>query len=103
MAADFVGTRGDVVEFGGAEEAFYRPFLGVARAAERLDRLERGFDGVFAGQQDRAGGVEAGRLAGVAGAGDGVALGARAVERSEERRVGKEWVSTCRSRWSPYH
>ena len=24
-------------------------------------------------------------------------------ERSEERRVGKECVSTCRSRWSPYH
>src|SRR3546814_20229674 len=23
--------------------------------------------------------------------------------RSEERRVGKESVSTCRSRWSPYH
>src|SRR3546814_17778707 len=22
--------------------------------------------------------------------------------RSEERRVGKEWVSTCRSRWTPY-
>src|SRR3546814_10985845 len=22
---------------------------------------------------------------------------------SEERRVGKEWVSTCRSRWRPYH
>src|SRR3546814_11676602 len=28
---------------------------------------------------------------------DGVTL------RSEERRVGKECVSTCRSRWSPYH
>src|SRR3546814_13143087 len=30
----------------------------------------------------------------------------RAVEaagRSEERRVGQECVSTCRSRWSPYH
>src|SRR3546814_13137724 len=28
----------------------------------------------------------------------------RAVEgRSEESRVGKECVSTCRSRWSPYH
>src|SRR3546814_10348276 len=27
----------------------------------------------------------------------------RAGERSEERRVGKECVSTCRSRWSPYH
>src|SRR3546814_2548218 len=27
----------------------------------------------------------------------------RDVHRSEERRVGKECVSTCRSRWSPYH
>src|SRR3546814_4871165 len=27
----------------------------------------------------------------------------RDVVRSEERRVGKECVSTCRSRWSPYH
>src|SRR3546814_3435224 len=26
-----------------------------------------------------------------------------ALSRSEERRVGKECVSTCRSRWSPYH
>src|SRR3546814_19693511 len=25
------------------------------------------------------------------------------VGRSDERRVGKECVSTCRSRWSPYH
>src|SRR3546814_13742177 len=33
-------------------------------------------------------------------------IGRRAMEawiRSEERRVGKECVSTCRSRWSPYH
>src|SRR3546814_4537857 len=28
---------------------------------------------------------------------------ARGEGRSEERRVGKECVSTCRSRWSPYH
>src|SRR3546814_11327983 len=27
----------------------------------------------------------------------------RGYESSEERRVGKECVSTCRSRWSPYH
>src|SRR3546814_1723715 len=27
----------------------------------------------------------------------------RALARSEERRVGKECVSTCRYRWSPYH
>src|SRR3546814_15333258 len=25
------------------------------------------------------------------------------IQRSDERRVGKECVSTCRSRWSPYH
>src|SRR3546814_11260367 len=28
---------------------------------------------------------------------------AQLATRSEERRVGKECVSTCRSRWSPYH
>src|SRR3546814_20447872 len=28
---------------------------------------------------------------------------ARFIERSATRRVGKECVSTCRSRWSPYH
>src|SRR3546814_1321326 len=41
----------------------------------------------------------------------GAALGRGALDiraqcrqlRSEERRVGKECVSTCRSRWSPYH
>src|SRR3546814_4359542 len=33
--------------------------------------------------------------------GDVIALPVGA--RSEERRVGKECVSTCRSRWSPYH
>src|SRR3546814_19857912 len=27
----------------------------------------------------------------------------KGIDRSEERRVGKECVSTCRSRWSPYH
>src|SRR3546814_16161386 len=33
-----------------------------------------------------------------------VELGAQSyLFRSEERRVGKECVSTCRSRWSPYH
>ena len=31
-------------------------------------------------------------------------LGANGVgKRSEERRVGKECASMCRSRWSPYH
>src|SRR3546814_2104226 len=34
---------------------------------------------------------------------DGVTYYAAVPDRSEERRVGKECVSTCRSRWSPYH
>src|SRR3546814_16619153 len=33
----------------------------------------------------------------------GLSLDAASTLRSEERRVGKECVSTCRSRWSPYH
>src|SRR3546814_12707403 len=32
-----------------------------------------------------------------------IALRTDAADRSEERRVGKECVSTCRSRGSPYH
>src|SRR3546814_17898076 len=32
-----------------------------------------------------------------------IAADGRVPYRSEERRVGKECVSTCRSRWSPYH
>src|SRR3546814_20331438 len=45
--------------------------------------------------------------AGTACASDSTKVGAwdqnLMAERSEERRVGKECVSTCRSRWSPYH
>src|SRR3546814_7564477 len=37
-----------------------------------------------------------------AGLGGGMGAACRD-DRSEERRVGKECVSTCRSRWSPYH
>src|SRR3546814_15826958 len=33
----------------------------------------------------------------------GIAETQELLDRSEERRVGKECVSTCRSRWSPYH
>ena len=34
---------------------------------------------------------------------DRLRLRLRTADRSEERRVGKECQSTCRSRWSPYH
>src|SRR3546814_5046074 len=32
-----------------------------------------------------------------------ITISAGLAPRSEERRVGKECVSTCRSRWAPYH
>src|SRR3546814_2861426 len=35
--------------------------------------------------------------------GRGDSLTEKVILRSEERRVGKECVSTCRSRWSAYH
>src|SRR3546814_14278514 len=43
--------------------------------------------------------VVAGKMAEVLGAEKLLMM----TNRSEERRVGKECVSTCRSRWSPYH
>src|SRR3546814_18037515 len=41
--------------------------------------------------------------AGVLAAYDSLSSSPEGVLRSEERRVGKECVSTCRSWWSPYH
>src|SRR3546814_2835523 len=43
--------------------------------------------------------LEAAKQAGA----DAVKLQTYRADRSEERRVGKECVSTCRSRWSPSH
>src|SRR3546814_6070125 len=46
----------------------------------------------------------AGRLvAQIVGTAAGMGFQIRPRRRSEERRVGKECVSKCRSRWSPYH
>src|SRR3546814_2319783 len=39
----------------------------------------------------------------ISGKGFTITVDATSSTRSEERRVGKECVSTCRSRWSPYH
>src|SRR3546814_3321625 len=63
---------------------------------------------IGAGDRGKPAGIEHDALAGGGGAGDcNVAVRQGAVEevtdRSEERRVGKECVSTCRSRWSPQH
>src|SRR3546814_8821938 len=44
-----------------------------------------------------------GEVVGVATGDMGIGRDGEHKARSEERRVGKECVSTCRSRWSPYH
>src|SRR3546814_15746175 len=85
----------------------------LARAVTRIEDLavlERERSGVVVGAQDpvrRAvadGGVADGDVVGFAEhAGQRPAPDVEAIERSEERRVGKECVSPCRSRWSPYH
>src|SRR3546814_19911647 len=46
--------------------------------------------------------IEAGNPKSIKGHGLPTPRATRSI-RSEERRVGKECVSTCRSRWSPYH
>src|SRR3546814_19098795 len=46
--------------------------------------------------EDRLCGIEEGGF-------NGAVEHQRGVKGSEGRRVGKECVSTCRSRWSPYH
>src|SRR3546814_6838050 len=60
--------------------------------------------GVLTGPERRAKGKVQGDLAAEQTARHILDLQAPAFDdRSEERRVGKESVSTCRSRWSPYH
>src|SRR3546814_11623802 len=63
-----------------------------ARPQRRSNRLQQ-----FCGRRADDAKFQFGRLT--------VALAPETVggTRSEERRVGKECVSTCRSRWSPYH
>src|SRR3546814_17549758 len=69
-----------------------------ARAVQRLVQRDiAGGDGARRGMADFL--VEAEVLEEIARIG----LGRHAAPSSDERRVGKECVSTCRSRWSPYH
>src|SRR3546814_15501756 len=69
----------------------------AARVADRLiDEIEQSLLAAVAGEPDGH------RMAAIRLAGHKHAVEQRA-ERSEERRVGKECVGTCRSRWSPDH
>src|SRR3546814_7413278 len=52
---------------------------------------------------DDLAGFTSSRRTGMARSGSAPDPTSRPTDRSEERRVGKECVTTCRSRWSPYH
>src|SRR2546430_17008722 len=79
------------------------PGAGERAAAERLradDRADHAaIDVDIAVREPPDDVIDAGVDAGMDAEREGVALPRNLIERSEERRVGKE----CRSRWSPYH
>src|SRR3546814_17476511 len=85
--------------------------IGKTRASTALIRLARargidavGFKPVAAGCDASAEGWRNDDALQLLAAGDGVeAYEATNTTGTDERRVGKGWGSTCRSRWSPSH
>src|SRR3546814_17252733 len=92
---------------GGAVQADDLPF--AVRPFEDARRDAGAFDRLAIREDDRVViGVGSDRDLAFAAHRDLIVLEGKGLERlqlgrSEERRVGKECVSTCRSRWSPYH
>src|SRR3546814_16936771 len=79
------GLRGQLVREKVIEAGFERMDVDIVELATPV-----GLDAEVPGQP--------GRLSGI------IPIDCNAdLRRSEERRVGKECASTCRSRWSPYH
>src|SRR3546814_13974629 len=99
------------------EPRFARQFTDIVRTAirlgfvigiaveliEQIDQALNARRNPIAGQRDRRGhGDHQHHAAAFASKGTTLVSGKSSSARSEERRVGKECVSTCRSRWSPY-
>src|SRR3546814_5599469 len=79
-------------------------FAGVAMTAGQLPRLELGLEPQAGAPEEEGGNQPEPRRAIEDVPHAFLSIGGRQrVRRSAERRVGKEWVSPCRSRWSPYH
>src|SRR3546814_19169522 len=97
----FRSIIGDLI----AEAAILQPLLDIAGDHDDRDiglrrmlaDVMRQFQTIHVGQPQRGGDqIDSALLQ------CGARLRTGAAARSEERRVGKECVSTCRSRWSPY-
>src|SRR3546814_14103238 len=94
--ADLLGGRAAQVDHPSAAEGAaivdpHHHLLPVARIGDPHQAAE-GQSGVRGGERELVKTLAAGGAAAM-----------ETVGRSEERRVGKEWVSTGRFRWSPYH
>src|SRR3546814_16612208 len=98
---------GDQLQMWQPLQQFTRQCRALPHGAQDIERLKRFGrivdvpertvecgDGAMSGQPWPVGEAERGVL---------VVVEDSEAHRSEERRVGKECVSTCRSRWSPYH
>src|SRR3546814_12463393 len=105
------GPAGERQQPGGVllhhREADLRRLAGLAfQEGARDEAHEVAIAGLVLHQEDELVGRRRGavaRLAGLSGGQLARYLELAADDRSEERRVGKECVSTCRSRWSPVH
>src|SRR3954452_12046491 len=81
-AADFAGAGADLVKLGVTQQPTGRIFVDVAVAAQKLDRVERRLGRGLGGEQEGTSRVLARGLTAVAGAGDGVDIGAAGIETS---------------------
>src|SRR3546814_4595701 len=98
----------DIVRIDGGDQAFAGQASGTffiddedAAAAQPGCKTNMG-DGIQSQGWRKCSVVDVGEDSGIAELDAGVVRRPEH-DRSEERRVGKECVSTCRSRWSPYH
>ena len=96
------GANGIASSFNGLYVA--NPGLGGGTSTTIATGGAGGTGGTFNGGNGAAGTFSLARSGGGGGgAGSGGNGGSTLTNRSEERRVGKECVQPCRSRWSPYH
>src|SRR3546814_12406394 len=78
----------------------HRPVAGAARLVQLIPGNVLAELHCGDAERDRSRALKA--VAAVLGRAHVVGHALRQIERSEERRGGKEGVSTCRSRWAPY-
>src|SRR3546814_12713663 len=104
------GLGDKVINQGPANVAYVMNMLAAAFPGSRIEKMDSRFvDNVYAGDRLTAGGTVTGTDEGRAFCDVWLRAAARDIviygtaTRSEERRVGKEWFSTCRSRWSRSH